>query len=125
MRNRSVTDSRMAAQRVVDHALDRTFAALADPTRRVLLERMGRKPHRAGDLCRGLTISRPAVSKHLRVLREAGLVSAIPRGRELVYRLAPAAPGLDQARAYIERATALWDHALAAFKAFAEQEDLG
>ena len=59
-------------RRAVDHTLDRTFAALADPTRRTLLERMGRKPHRAGDLCRRLTISRPAVSKHLRVLREAG-----------------------------------------------------
>jgi DNA-binding transcriptional ArsR family regulator len=114
----------MAPQRSVDHALDRTFAALADPTRRMLLERMGRKPHRAGDLCRGLTISRPAVSKHLRVLREAGLVNAIPRGREMLYRLAPATPGLDQARAYIERTSKLWDRALEAFKAFAEQEEM-
>jgi DNA-binding transcriptional ArsR family regulator len=115
----------MATRRAVDHTLDRTFAALADPTRRTLLERMGRKPHRAGDLCRGLTISRPAVSKHLRVLREAGLVSAIPRGREMLYRLAPEARGLDRAREYIERATAFWDRALVAFKAFAEQEDIG
>ena len=105
-------------------ALDRTFAALADPTRRALLERMGRKPHRAGDLCRGLTISRPAVSKHLRVLREAGLVHANPRGREIVYRLAPSARGLDQARTYLEHASRLWDRALEAFKAFAEEEDL-
>ena len=88
----------------------------------MLLERIGKQPHRAGDLCRGLSISRPAVSKHLRVLREAGLVDAIPRGREIVYLLAPSAPGIDDARAYLERASALWDRALAAFKAFAEEE---
>jgi len=112
----------MTATRRSTAALDRTFAALADPTRRMLLERIGRKPHRAGDLCRGLTISRPAVSKHLRVLRQAGLVAASPRGREVLYRLAPAAPGIDEARAYLVRASRLWDHALQAFKAFAEQE---
>ncbi|MEW6271499.1 MAG: metalloregulator ArsR/SmtB family transcription factor [Thermodesulfobacteriota bacterium] len=113
----------MPASRPSNAVLDRTFAALADPTRRTLLERMGRKPHRAGDLCRGLTISRPAVSKHLRVLREAGLVDALPRGREVVYRLAPSAAGIEHARAYLERASAFWDRALDAFKAFAEQED--
>jgi DNA-binding transcriptional ArsR family regulator len=113
----------MASTRRTSLALDRTFAALADPTRRMLLERMGRRPHRAGDLCRGLPISRPAVSKHLRVLREAGLVNAIPRGREKLYRLAPSAPGIDQARSYLERAGRLWDRALEAFKAFAEQEE--
>ena len=114
----------MTARRRSGPILDRTFAALADPTRRLLLDRMGSKPHRAGDLCRGLTISRPAVSKHLRVLREAGLVDGIPRGREIVYRLAPAAPGLDEARAYLERASALWDRALDAFKTFAAREDM-
>jgi len=104
-------------------ALDRTFAALADPTRRMLIERIGRKPHRAGDLCRGLSISRPAVSKHLRVLRDAGLVASDARGREMVYRLSPTSPGMVAARAYLERVSELWDHALQAFKAFAEQEE--
>lgn len=104
-------------------ALDRTFAALADPTRRMLIERIGRKPHRAGDLCRGLSISRPAVSKHLRVLRDAGLVASDARGREMVYRLSPASPGLAAARVYVERVSQLWDDALAAFKTFAEQEE--
>src|SRR4029453_2844465 len=98
------------------HALDRTFAALADPTRRMLIERIGQKPRRAGDLSRGLTISRPAVSKHLRVLRQAGLVSAAPQGRELVYRLAAAASGIEEARSYFERVSRFWDHALQAFK---------
>jgi DNA-binding transcriptional ArsR family regulator len=104
-------------------ALDRTFAALADPTRRMLIERIGQKPRRAGDLSRGLTISRPAVSKHLRVLRQAGLVSAAPQGRELVYRLAAAASGIDEVRSYVERVSRFWDHALQAFKTFAEQEE--
>jgi DNA-binding transcriptional ArsR family regulator len=104
-------------------ALDRTFAALADPTRRMLIERIGRKPHRAGDLCRGLSISRPAVSKHLRVLRDAGLVASDARGREMVYRLSLASPGMVAARAYVDRVSRLWDDALAAFKAFAEQEE--
>jgi DNA-binding transcriptional ArsR family regulator len=104
-------------------ALDRTFAAFADPTRRMLIERIGQRPRRAGDLCRGLTISRPAVSKHLRVLRQAGLVSAAPQGREMVYQLAPTSAGLEEARTYVERVSRLWDQALQAFKAFAEQED--
>ena len=104
-------------------ALDRTFAALADPTRRMLIDRIGRKPHRAGDLCRGLSMSRPAVSRHLRVLRDAGLVASEARGREMVYRLSSASPGMMAARAYVDRVSQLWDDALAAFKAFAEQEE--
>jgi DNA-binding transcriptional ArsR family regulator len=111
----------MAARASV--TLDRTFAALADPTRRMLIERIGRKPHRAGDLCRGLTISRPAVSKHLRVLRDAGLVAVSARGREMMYRLYPTSPGIAAARAYVDRVSQLWDDALAAFKAFAEEEE--
>jgi DNA-binding transcriptional ArsR family regulator len=111
----------MAARASV--ALDRTFAALADPTRRMLIDRIGRKPHRAGDLCRGLSMSRPAVSKHLRVLRDAGLVASEAHGREMVYRLSPASSGMMAARAYVDRVSQLWDDALAAFKAFAEQEE--
>ena len=106
-------------------SLDRTFGALADPTRRMLLERIGKQPRRAGDLCRGLSISRPAVSKHLRVLRHAGLVAATPRGREMMYRLSPPTPALAEVRAYLDRVSRLWDDALQAFKAFAEQEENG
>src|SRR5262249_4031637 len=113
----------MTSSRRASAALDRTFSALADPTRRMLLERIGRQPYRAGDLCRGLSISRPAVSKHLRVLRHAGLVTATPQGREILYRLSSASPGLGQVRAYIEHVSRMWDDALQAFKAFAEQED--
>ena len=105
--------------------LDRTLAALADPTRRRLIERVGRRAQRPNDLCRGLPMSRPAVSKHLRILREAGLLQAVPRGREMVYRLARRPSGLSEARRYIERVSRAWDRALDAFKAFAEQEDDG
>jgi DNA-binding transcriptional ArsR family regulator len=102
--------------------LDRTLAALADPTRRLLIERFARAPQRASDACRGLRVSRPAVSKHLSVLRRAGLVTQEVRGRERIYRVAQPARGLTEARAYIDRVSAFWDHALDAFKAFAEDD---
>ncbi len=70
-------------------------------------------------------MSRPAVSKHLRILREAGLLEAVPRGREMLYRFARHPSGLAEARQYIERVSRAWDRALEAFKAFAEQEDGG
>src|SRR5262245_2535676 len=102
--------------------LDRTLTALADPTRRRLIERVGRRAQRPNELCRGLPMSRPAVSKHLRILREAGLLEAVPQGREMLYRLARRPGGLVEARAYIERVSRTWDQALEAFKAFAERE---
>jgi DNA-binding transcriptional ArsR family regulator len=63
------------------------FAALADPVRRTLLRAVAGSPQRVADLADGLPISRPAVSKHLRLLTEAGLVEAEDRGRERHYRL--------------------------------------
>jgi DNA-binding transcriptional ArsR family regulator len=103
--------------------LDRTLTALADPTRRRLLDRVSRRGQRASDLGRGLPMSRPAVSKHLRILREARLVEAIPRGREMLYRLAPRPSSLMEMRDYVERLSRAWDRALGAFKVFAEQEE--
>jgi DNA-binding transcriptional ArsR family regulator len=64
-------------------------AALADDTRRRIVERLARDDLSAGELASGFDTSRPAVSRHLRVLREAGLVEAEPRGQQRVYRLAP------------------------------------
>ncbi|PWN01132.1 ArsR family transcriptional regulator [Nocardioides silvaticus] len=64
-----------------------SFAALADPVRRALLRRLAEGPARVVDLAAEHPISRPAVSKHLRVLGEAGLVSAADQGRERHYRL--------------------------------------
>jgi DNA-binding transcriptional ArsR family regulator len=103
--------------------LDRTLLALADPTRRRLVERVSRGPVRATDLSKGLPISRPAVAKHLRVLRGAGLVTAVPQGREVLYQLAARSAAIDEARAYFDRIRAHWDVALDAFKRFAESEE--
>lgn len=63
------------------------FEALADPVRRELLRRVAPRPQRAGDLATGHGISRPAVSRHLRVLTEAGLVEGEVQGRERYFRL--------------------------------------
>lgn len=104
-------------------SLDRTLAALADPTRRRLLDHVSRSPRRPTDLGRGLPMTRPAVSRHLRVLREAGLVEAIPRGRELLYRLSPRPTVLAEVRDYVDKMSRAWDRALEKFKAFAEQEE--
>ena len=83
---------------VTINAMD-VFAALADPVRRHLLRRVADKPARVVDLAAELPISRPAVSKHLRLLAEAGLVSATPSGRETRYALVRA--GLDPLHAYL------------------------
>jgi DNA-binding transcriptional ArsR family regulator len=103
--------------------LDRTLLALADPTRRRLVERLASGPVRATDLSKGLPISRPAVAKHLRVLRGAGLLSAVPQGREVLYQLAENSAAIEEARAYFEKLSRGWDTALDAFKRFAESED--
>lgn len=63
------------------------FEALADPIRRRLLVTLGRAPHSAGELARTEPVSRPAISRHLRVLREAGLVEVTATGRQRLYRL--------------------------------------
>jgi len=77
------------------------FAALADPVRRSLLEEVAAGPARVVDLAASRPVSRPAVSKHLRVLAEAGLVTATDRGRERHYALDPA--GLRPVTALLER----------------------
>lgn len=93
------------------------FAALADPTRRLVFERLASCPHSVGELAEGLPVSRPAVSQHLKVLKGAGLVSEAREGTRRVYRLDPR--GLEAMRSYLDR---FWDRALAAFKAAAEKE---
>jgi DNA-binding transcriptional ArsR family regulator len=96
----------------------KAFAALADPTRRQVFERLGAGPRAVGELAEGLPVSRPAVSQHLRVLKEAGLVTDRPDGARRVYQIDP--QGLGQMRAWLDR---FWDVALAAFAAEAERED--
>ena len=93
------------------------FAALADPTRRAVFELLRGGPRPVGELARGLPVSRPAVSQHLRVLKEAGLVTERREGTRRLYRIDPA--GVGGLRDYFD---GFWSDALAAFKAAAEAE---
>ena len=92
--------------------------ALGDPTRRAIVERLRRRPSAVGQLADGLPVSRPAVSQHLRVLKEAGLVRERREGTRRIYALDPA--GLAELRAWVE---SFWEDALAAFAAAAEREE--
>ena len=96
--------------------LDR-FAALSDPTRRKILERVAARPSSVGEMARGLPVSRPAVSQHLRVLKEAGLVSETPDGARRIYRIDPR--GIGAIREWLDT---LWGSALDAFQAFADEQ---
>jgi DNA-binding transcriptional ArsR family regulator len=93
------------------------FAALADPTRRQIFERLTKKGLAVGELADGLPVSRPAVSQHLKVLKDAGLVSDRQEGTRRVYSVDPR--GVEAMRSYLDR---FWGRALAAFKKAAEEE---
>ncbi len=97
-------------------ALD-SFAALGDPTRRAIFERVAARPSAVGELAHGLPVSRPAVSQHLKVLKEAGLVSETPDGNRRIYRLDPR--GIAAMRDWLD---AHWGSALDAFKDFADRD---
>ena len=97
-------------------ALD-SFAALGDPTRRAIFERVAARPSAVGELARGLPVSRPAVSQHLRVLKEAGLVSETPEGTRRIYRLDPR--GIAAMRAWLE---AHWTATLDSFQDYVEAQ---
>jgi DNA-binding transcriptional ArsR family regulator len=94
------------------------FSALADPTRRDIFERLARRPSAVGELAEALPVSRPAVSQHLRVLRDAGLVSDTRDGSRRVYRVDP--HGVAGMREYLDR---FWSDALAAFESAAKTEE--
>ena len=91
--------------------------ALGDPTRRAIFERLAQGPRAVGELASELPVSRPAVSQHLKVLKDAGLVVDTRAGTRRLYRLDPT--GVGAVRAYFD---AFWNQALAAFKAAVEQE---
>jgi DNA-binding transcriptional ArsR family regulator len=91
--------------------------ALGDPTRRAIFERLAAGPQAVGELARDLPVSRPAVSQHLKVLKDAGLVVDTAAGTRRLYRLDP--DGVGAVRAYFDT---FWNQALAAFKAAVEQE---
>ena len=92
-----------------------SFAALGDPTRRTIFERVVKQPAAVGELARGLPVSRPAVSQHLRVLKEAGLVTETPEGTRRIYRLDPR--GIAAMREWLD---AHWTAQLEAFRQFAD-----
>jgi DNA-binding transcriptional ArsR family regulator len=102
------------------NAIETQITALADPTRRLLLDRLRGGPLAVCDLAAGLPISRPAVSQHLRVLSDAGLLTVTPHGNRRLYAIAPS--GVQDLRAYLD---SLWDDALAAFAAAARLQSQG
>jgi DNA-binding transcriptional ArsR family regulator len=81
-------------------AYQAVLSALADPTRRRLFERLRRRPHTVGELARAQAISQPAISQHLKVLRDARLVTVRPEGTRRYYQATPA--GLRELRAWLE-----------------------
>jgi DNA-binding transcriptional ArsR family regulator len=97
-------------------AYGEAMAALADPTRRAVFEGLRGGPRPVGEIARGLPVSRPAVSQHLRVLKEAGLVRERREGTRNFYSVN--GDGLAELRAYFET---YWEEALAAFKGAAEK----
>ena len=109
MRHRAVTYSREAA-----------FSALADPTRRAVLDllRAGTRP--AGEIARAFPVSRPAISKHLRILRRAHLVEERREGRHRLYQLNP--QPLKAVDTWLEQYRSFWSANLASLKSFVEAE---
>ena len=91
------------------------FDALGDPNRRAIVELLAAGPQSVGQLAESLPISRPAVSRHLRLLREAGLVDEEPSGTRRIYRLDDA--GVEAVRAYVAQ---VWGEAAARFRIAAE-----
>ena len=92
------------------------WTALADPTRRSVFERIVERPCSVGELARELPVSRPAVSQHLKVLKDAGLVIDTRAGKQRIYRIDP--DGLAALRAELDR---FWTKTLASYKVAVEQ----
>jgi DNA-binding transcriptional ArsR family regulator len=93
------------------------LTALADPTRRAIFERLAARPRAVGELASDLPVSRPAVSQHLKVLKDAHLVVDRPVGTRRIYQVDP--DGLRTLRGYLDH---FWDQALAAYKDTVEQQ---
>src|SRR5437899_10697681 len=113
MRHRSVTYSAPQTQ-------EATFHALADPTRRAVLDLLCRGSQPAGQIAQAFPVSRPAISKHLRLLRRAHLVRESRQGRHRFYQLNP--EPLRAVDSWLERYRVFWRANLASLKAFVEAE---
>jgi len=94
------------------------WTALGDPTRRAIFERLAGEPRAVGEIARELPVSRPAVSQHLKVLKQAGLVVDRRAGNRRIYQVNP--DGVGALRAYLDQ---FWNRALTGFKAAVEQRD--
>ena len=94
------------------------FDALGDPTRRAIFERVAARPRSVGELAEGVDVSRPAVSQHLKVLKDAGLVVDRQEGTRRIYSLDLS--GMMAMHAFLER---YWDRTLAAFQAAADGDE--
>ena len=99
---------------------DKALEALATPTRRALFERLGKTPSSVGELAAEFPISQPAVSQHLRVLREAELVRVTRQGTRHIYQLNDR--GLSALRAYLD---SFWEDVLTAFEETASKHSGG
>lgn len=102
--------------------LDRTLGALADPCRRRVVELLRERPRRAGELAQGLRISFPVMSRHLRTLRESGLIQEerdALDSRVRIYRLQP--ERMAELKTWLEETEALWSRQLGAFKAHVQK----
>lgn len=98
-----------------------SFAALSDPTRRAILERLAQREMAAGDIVAAFSLSAPAISQHLKALRQAGLVRVRSEGQRRIYRLDP--EGLDGMEAWIDRTRSFWSARLDALAAALETPD--
>ncbi|NMO90237.1 helix-turn-helix transcriptional regulator [Actinomycetospora sp. TBRC 11914] len=96
--------------------IDGAIGLLGDPNRRAIFELLARRPSAVGEIAAQLPISRPAVSQHLKVLKDGGLVVSRAEGNRRVYRLDP--QGVSALRAWLD---GVWEHALTSFHKFAEQ----
>lgn len=105
---------------MVNNALDRSFHALAHPARRSIVARLAQGPATVGDATGGLPISKPAVSKHLKVLEAAGLVARQVEGRTHRLRLEQAPLG--EALAWIERHRVLWESKFDVLESYLEED---
>ncbi len=101
--------------------LDLTFKALSDPTRRAILTRLAQGEATVGELARPFDVSRPAVSKHLRVLEQAGLVRRTPDGR--ISRCELDAAPMEEAAAWVERYRRYWEGQLDSLARYLEPNE--
>jgi DNA-binding transcriptional ArsR family regulator len=97
---------------------ERVFAALTDPTRRTVFERLRNGPRPVGEIAHGMPVTRPAVSQHLKVLKDAGLVADRSEGTRRIYYIDP--KGLGAMRAWLDQ---FWESALTAYAAEVERSE--